>query len=507
MSELLKYVTYEAFGAAGDGETDDAQAIHDAHEYANAHDLPVITKPDATYYIGPRALPAYIETDVDWSTSRFTIDDTAVENNKVACFIVRSRLQPEELSIKKLSRDQKQLDVYPKNDCLVTVYNDNVKHFIRFGLNQGSGEAARDTFLLHTDGSIYGPIDWDHETVTRVEAQPVDKEPLTIKGGVFTTIANRAPSTYNYYARNISVQRSRTTIDGLTHHVACEISHGAPYSGFIQANACAFFTLQNTFLTGHKIYQTIGSAGKPVSMGSYDLNAHSVLEFTCRNCRILDIYDSTRWGIIGSNFSKNMLVENCDFSRLDAHMGVSGYFTVRNCRLGHHGFNAIGRGTLSVENTTVNGHNFLNFRDDYGSHWEGDIVIKNCTWVPSCGKQCKPTLFRVTNSGMHDFGYACSMPTRFTVDGLHVEDINTTEDYQGLELFSDPDIIPFGVELEITDPRPYPYKPAEEVMINGLTCASGKPVYLSDNPAFYQHTKVVVNGTVLSEGTCEDTSC
>ena len=91
------------------------------------------------------------------------------------------------------------------------------------------------------------------------------------------------------------------------------------------------------------------------------------------------------------------------------------------------------------------------------------------------------------------------MPTTITVDGLHVVDTNTPEDYQGMELFADPDIIPFGVDLEITDPRPYPYKPAKEVVMEGLTCASGKPVYLSDNPDFYKNTKVLVNGQYYTE--------
>jgi hypothetical protein len=63
-------VTYEAFGAAGDGVTDDLPAICAAHEHANANGLPVKTRPDATYHLGGRALTAVIATDSDWRTSR-----------------------------------------------------------------------------------------------------------------------------------------------------------------------------------------------------------------------------------------------------------------------------------------------------------------------------------------------------------------------------------------------------------------------------------------------------
>src|SRR6056297_299499 len=53
-------VTYEAFGAIGDGVHDDLSAICAAHEYANEHGLRVKTKPDATYHLGGKALTAII---------------------------------------------------------------------------------------------------------------------------------------------------------------------------------------------------------------------------------------------------------------------------------------------------------------------------------------------------------------------------------------------------------------------------------------------------------------
>ena len=85
---MSEFVTYEAFGAVGDGKTDDMAAIAAAHAYANEHGLPVITKPDATYYIGGKACPAVIRTHTDWTTSHFIIDDRAVENYRVNVFEV-----------------------------------------------------------------------------------------------------------------------------------------------------------------------------------------------------------------------------------------------------------------------------------------------------------------------------------------------------------------------------------------------------------------------------------
>ena len=56
--------------------------------------------------------------------------------------------------------------------------------------------------------------------------------------------------------------------------------------------------------------------------------------------------------------------------------------TIRNSTLGHMGINAIGSGTLLIENTKVYGRSLVNFRQDYGSTWDGELMIKNCVFAP-----------------------------------------------------------------------------------------------------------------------------
>ena len=78
-----KYVTYEEFGAVGDGVTDDFAAIKRAHDYANEMGLPVKARDDANYYIHYArvdgvATSAKIRTNVNWGSAKFTIDDTDI---------------------------------------------------------------------------------------------------------------------------------------------------------------------------------------------------------------------------------------------------------------------------------------------------------------------------------------------------------------------------------------------------------------------------------------------
>ena len=479
-------VSYEAFGAVGDGVADDLPAIVEAHAFANAHDLPVRTKPGATYHLGRRALTAVILTDTDWGTSRFVIDDTDVENHRVSLFAVRSRLEPVSLAIARLTRDQPRLDVQPPRDCWVRVENNRKRVYIRRGLNQNNGTPQRDCFILRRDGTIEGAIDGDYDTITRVDARPIDERPLTLQGGVFTTIANRMQQAkgYNYWARNISITRSNTTVVGLAHHVTGEGEFGHPYRGFIDITSCANVTLRDCFVTGHKTYSTIGSAGKPVSMGTYDLSANEVVNFTMVGVRMDNICDPTSWGVIGINFCKNILLENCTLSRMDTHQGVSGTYTIRGCTLGHAGLNAIGRGTLTIENSTLNGRSLLSLRSDYGSTWEGTVVIRDSRWLPACGAAVQPTLLNASNDGQHDFGYPCFMPREITIDGLVIDDRAHPQEYQGPFLFSDPD----GARAET---RPYSYRLTERVTIRNLTTTSGRTFRISPDAEFARRVQVI----------------
>ncbi len=474
-------VNYEAFGAVGDGVTDDLPAIVAAHAFANEHGLPVKSKPEATYHLGRRALTAVIATDTDWSTSRFTIDDTEVEDHRKSLFTVRSLLEPVELPLERLQRDQRQSDVKPPRDCWVRVENSHKKVFIRRGLNQNSGTAQRDCFILRRDGSIEGAIDWDYDTITKVEARPIDEQPLVVRGGVFTTTANQMKQEkgYNYWARNIAISRSNTIVEGLKHHIVGEGESGHPYSGFLNVGRCANVTLRDCFVTGHRTYSTIGSAGKPVSMGTYDLSANEVVNFTMSGVRMDDICNPRLWGVIGTNFCKNIVLEDCTLSRMDTHQGVSGSYVIRRCTLGHAGLNAIGRGTLTVEDSTLNGRSLLSFRGDYGSTWEGDVVIRNCRWIPGCGAKVQPYLISGTNDGRHDFGYPCFMPREVTIDGLVIDDSNHPDDYQGPYLFADPN----GAE-PLSATRPFPYALTQQVTIRNLTTASGLQPRLSPDLEF-----------------------
>lgn len=483
--ENANVVRYEDFGARGDGKSDDVAAIAKAHAYANLHDVPVKANDDATYYIGGHEVPVIIQTDTDFGAAQFIIDDTDVENINAYVFEVRSKLPPiKPEGVVSLKRNQRKVELDLSQGGVVRVTDANTKRYIRRGLNQNNGTSQLDVFVVDKEGHVDAntPILWDFDQITAIVVYPVDETPLTITGGRFTTIANAAESKYTYYARGLAIKRSKVLVEGLEHRVTGEGDHGAPYYGFINIRDCTDVTVRNTTLTGHKTYHTIGSAGKPVAMGSYDILVTRALNVSFVNCRQFDdIKDRTRWGIMGSNYSKNLLYERCELSRFDAHQGVSGA-TIRDSTLGYAGINAIGGGTFLVENTTVYSGSFINLRHDYGSTWQGEFIIRNCTFVPASGRSVSASLISGSNDGQHDFGYPCFMPERIVIDGLYIDDAHHPEDYQGPAIFAD-----FNPHFtDATYNEKYPYIKTREVDLNNVTTASGKPLRTSMNPFMFK---------------------
>lgn len=468
------FVTYEQFDAKGDGETDDFAAIVATHEYANANGLAVLANETATYYISGKSKTALIMTDTDWSTARFIIDDTNVENRNSWIFHIAPSQEPYTITgqtAPSLAMDADNIGTSLAEKSLVVLTDSNVKRYIRKGANQNSGSNQTDVLLVDENGNIDAatPLIWDFDAITAATVYPIDSETLTIKGGRFTTLANGAPSEYTYYTRGIQVRRSNTVIDGLYHDIENEGKTGAPYSAFISLSCCADVTVKNCTLTGHKKYATIGSAGTNVQMGTYDLGAATAINAKFINCnQTNDITDSDYWGIAGTNYCKNLVYDGCALSRFDAHQGVLNA-TVKNSILGHHGIKLIGSGTALIENTTVLAQDFIDLRPDYGSTWNGDMIIRNCKFYPT---GVSMHIINANNSEDHDFGYTCYLPQRIEIDGLFV--FRPGFNY----LFN-------KVNENHKDDVPYPVVTPQEIIVKNFDCVIGGKLFVSQNKAMF----------------------
>ncbi len=470
------FVTYEDFGAVGDGKTDDFDAIVKTHEYANANGLKVFANETATYYIGGADKTAYIMTDTDWSTAEFVIDDTNVENRSSWIFNVAPSKGGINITdkVSPLKSDAQNIGTSLESKSMVVLTDSNVKRYIRKGANQNSGSNQTDVILVDENGNISPetPLIWDFDSVTSAAAYPIDTETLTLNGGRFTTLANNDASEYNYYARGILVKRSNTVIDRIYHDIRNEGKTGAPYSAFVSLSYCADVTVKNSTFTGHKKYTTTGSAGTSVTMGTYDIGAAMAVNAKFINCnQTNDITDIDYWGIAGTNYCKNLVYDGCALSRFDAHQGVLNA-TVINSVLGHHGIKLIGSGTALIENTTVLSDSFIALRSDYGSTWNGNLVIRNCKFYPT---GVSTHIIDAENTEDHNFGYTCYLPKKIEIDGFYVHRIGIN--YLFTKVNPKHNSKSYNAE--------YPVVPPQEINVKDFSCLFFGDLYVSKNKTIF----------------------
>ena len=489
-------INYSDLGAIGDGVSDDAIFIKATHEVANHYGFNVKADDDALYNITGKKVSAIISTNTDFGNATFIIDDTKVDDYTSSIFEIRSKKPSFKINhIKSIKKGQKKINIKINEAALVKVTDNNVRMYIRYGLNQNNGREQTDIFLIDKNGNVNEntPIIWDFKNISEMNLFLIDQEKLEIKGGKFITIANQVEEeNHPYYSRNILVNRSNVEINNLKHFVKGEGNHGTPYQGFISIKNASNVKIKNCLLTGHKTYQKIGNAGKLVSRGSYDLSVISSTNVLFKNCRQTnDINDETYWGIFGSNYCKNLIFENCTLSRFDAHMGVYNA-TIRNSTLGYMGIKLIGFGQFLVEDSTIGGENLVSLRQDYGSTWNGDFKIKNCVFIPSKTKSSTLSLFSGKNSGLHDFGYTCSMPNKIEIDQLLIKDSHL-KDYNSLFLFSD-----FNSNMKNENfEEVYPYIKTRIIKINGVNIESKKKLELSKNTFMFKDLKIEKNDPTI----------
>lgn len=471
------FVTYEDFGAVGDGKTDDFNAVIRTHEYANENGLSVFANETATYYIGGANKTTVIMTDTDWSTAEFLIDDSNVENRSSWVFNIAPSNNAINITdkVSPMKTDAKNIGTALDSKSLVVLTDSNVKRYIRKGANQNSGSNQADVIIVDEKGNISAdtPLIWDFNAITNATAYPIDAETITVKGGRFTTLANNAASEYNYYARGILVRRSNTVIDGLYHDIKNEGKTGAPYSAFVNLSCCADVTVKNSTFTGHKKYSTIGSAGTSVTMGTYDIGAATAVNAKFINCKQTnDITNNDYWGIAGTNYCKNLVYDGCAFSRFDAHQGVLNA-TVTNSVLGHHGIKLIGSGTALIENTTVLSDSFVDLRSDYGSTWNGELIIRNCEFYPT---GVSSHIINAENSEDHNFGYTCYLPQKIEVDGFFVHRMGNNYLFTKVNSKHNSD----SYEAK------FPVVPPQEITVKNFSCLFFGDILVSKNKSIFK---------------------
>ena len=331
--ETLGIVSYEDFGAVGDGVTCDFNAIYNAHTYANQYGFRVVGKAGASYYISPSSFTKTIpiKTDTDFCGATFIIDDTGSSAHKYRGLKLFTVAREESLIFKDADADGvvdnssfanvtihrtdtkfEWLEGFLAEKSIVRVISTKHKDFIRHGVNQSSGENRQDVFIVDTDGTLAEdtPVVFEFDgdiKISELHIYSAEETPITVKNGTFINICCKTVSDTSYiskyrsYYRGFEINRANVTMSNITHKMQDEPAFGYapqeagytkdslhtnygsrcesyPYYGFFYILGTYNLNITDCTITGHTTYyenkgsttSTGNSTVNPVAMGSYD---------------------------------------------------------------------------------------------------------------------------------------------------------------------------------------------------------------------------------------------
>ena len=246
-------VYYEDFGAKGNGNTDDFEAMYAAHIFANKCGQTVKGTKGAHYFVGAASLNRTIPvmTDVNFNGATITVDDVgsaAYKNRSVKLFTTQRQYNavsisgdaidelyneyrkanpdaPEKLVVDIDTESFPWLASVLEAPSMVRLISSKHKDFVRHGANQNSGSNRMDVFMVDENGDFiretdtdldgngvignvttpvaysFGSTDVDDPSVTnskidssitQIVIYRCDDEPITIENGKFYNICCRA---------------------------------------------------------------------------------------------------------------------------------------------------------------------------------------------------------------------------------------------------------------------------------------------------------------------------
>ena len=423
----IKFVTYEQFGAKGDGVTDDFAALYRAHAYANENGLPVVARDGAEYYlhcpiVDGEVREIIIKTDTKFGDAHIIIDDRDLSSFKSAenygwhskaVFKVLSdydviRIDDREVLDRVvkagLNRSSTRVALTFDYPVMIIPYNGAHNVYRRRGYGGWQGSPMHEVIVLDKDGNISEetPVMFDYNNIDYIEVYRLDIKPITLEGGTFTTratnintLVKNADGTYTnygaYFHRGFNIKRSYTTLRGVKHYITDEkpmrdqldengeVIYISPcYQGFYLASYADHVIFEDCVISGRRCYNyRTGGAG-----GTYGLSGNAVNKLVFKGCR-----QANFWVIVDENGDIKPATEDTPGAmtsmsgyevkgrRLMMHWGIGGSNFCKNmeyidCLLSRYDAHQ-GLYHGKIVNSTINGMEIVGM---------GNLLLENSRW-------------------------------------------------------------------------------------------------------------------------------
>ena len=426
---------------------------------------------DTVYKNGENLGTIIIATDTSWNGVHLIIDDDAICNAGSSCTCGRYHNDYKSQSIFKLdeygsevnteswtgtltsiSAGATNIGFQPGRKMLVYLKSTDRKIYYRYGSNASNGVAINEIILVDEFGNVdpTTPVQWDYDNLTTVTAYAVDTDAIKVSGldasGVinssFESYVNNSTEQsipkYTSCTRNIAIQRSNATVEGIQRYFTEEASTDSneryAYT-FIDVQWCSKATVKDMIVRNHNNQK----AEDGINQGSYEFSGGDANAVSWINCRTVNMFSDSSAGaliaypeyrgLFGTNRIRNMYLEDCYLNSFDAHTGAYNVEIV-NSTFEHMNF--IGGGQITLKDVTVysskNYGSALNFRTDYGSTWNGDLDIDGLTIMYSTESSYKPSRITLFYGSYVDqyWGMDTYTPQNVTINDFHVQGYTAT---------------------------------------------------------------------------------
>lgn len=403
------FVTYEDFGAIGDGVNDDGESIKLAHNYANNNNYNVLCSYGKKYLI-KNTKNIIVNTNVDFNNSTIIIDENYASSEPVFKFETETvALTTEELNYLQTNIN-KNVNRYESLNTLngyVVKVEDNSCIICKRELGGGvENQFYKEVFAVNNDGSILclnyqDPISFNATLKTGTKYK-IPNNILTFKNCNFV-LTGDSSSLYESYHRYIHIERSNVTIENINIEVLND-------TGKIQR---MFFRNENTFnVVFNNIKGPDFANNTSYSSSSYLFSNMNTINSKYYNINT-PVYNPNFWGCFQSFYSKNLIIKDSNISRFDSHF-YGADIIVENTNFGYKAIQLQGYGNITFNNCNVYSYTFINFREDYGATWDGNIYINNCKLIFN-NKDSNTTgsIIRHNNTENFDYNYDTKLPNIF----------------------------------------------------------------------------------------------
>lgn len=436
--KLTNYINYSMYGADETGKEYSDDEMYRAHMKANSLRIPVIQN-SGNFLWKSKTLPVYESCDLTGSIimcDSKSGSETPTYNSPVIYDIKPKKksvfLSPEDIS--ELNKNYIQymiknsmflpFSAISKYKNALIIFESDTIDMTRNNGGEISYNKKKDMIVTTRDGglSIGFVRDFIDENntgdVKNVQIIPAEDSVLYFKSPQIN--CNSTVS-----VRFIRCNRSNTIIDGVVH-----IESGKPVNNIrsmINVEKCNNVTLKNFEVEAiPRVDSTIGTYGFQFSL--------------CTRLNLTNITGNDGWGIIGSNYLKNVtlsdsflnrfdchwmayniIIENTTFKNLGVYLTGGGCFIARNCTY------VLDRDGFTFPSVTPN-YTFFNPRADYGQEWDGTILIDGLTIrISEQAKVNRVCCVKFTPIN-YDTGRSVVWPTSIVVKNIFVEGANSTFD-------------------------------------------------------------------------------